>query len=68
MCASISILKQLCLMTDKDLVLEIQIARREERSYSKDKSNYGYLEPSYKVFVFSSDGVLKDAGKNHQLG
>jgi hypothetical protein len=68
MCASTAILKQLCLMTDKDLVLEIQIARREERGYSKEEGNYGYLEPSYKVFVFSSDGVLKDAGKSHQLG
>jgi hypothetical protein len=68
MCASTAVLKQLCLITDKDLFFEIQIARREERSYSKDESDYGYLEPSYKLFVFSSDGILKDAGKSHQVG
>ncbi len=67
-CASIALLKQLCIMTDKDLIIEVQIARREERSYSKNESNYSYVEPSFKVFVFSSDGMLKDAGKSHQLG
>jgi hypothetical protein len=55
-------------MTEKDLIIEVQIARREERSYSKDERNYSYIEPSFKVFVFSSEGMLKDAGKSHQLG
>ena len=68
MCASTALLKQLCIMTDKDLIIEVQIARREERSYSKDESNYGYLEPSFKVFILSSDGMLKDARENYQIG
>jgi hypothetical protein len=67
-CASIALLKQLCIMAEKDLIIEVQIARREERSYSKHENNYSYIEPSFKVFVLSPEGTLKDAGKSHQLG
>jgi len=65
LCASIKLLKQLCVTTGKDLIIEVQISRREE--HSRD-SAYGYLEPSHKVFIFSSDGVLKDGPTSHQLG
>ncbi len=65
LCASIKLLKQLCVAVEKDLIIEVQISRREE--HSRD-SAYGYLEPSHKVFIFSSDGVLKDGPTSYQLG
>jgi hypothetical protein len=68
LCASITLLKQLCAVTNKDLIIEVQIARRQDKRYSTNEFNYGYLDPSHKVFVFSSDGVLKDAGKSYQVG
>jgi hypothetical protein len=65
LCASIKLLKQLCVTTEKDLIIEVQISRREE--HSRD-SAHGYLEPSHKVFIFSSDGVLKNGPASYQLG
>jgi hypothetical protein len=65
LCASIKLLKQLCATTGKDLIILVEISRREE--HSRD-SAYENLEPSHKVFIFSSNGVLKDGPASHQLG
>jgi hypothetical protein len=67
-CASMALLKEVCRLTDKYLIVEVQINRRQEHSKWKDESGYGYLDPSHKVFLFSSDGILEDARKSHQLG
>lgn len=67
--ASLELLKELCAKTGKSLVLTVHISRHEQHHRrSPDEQNYGYIQPSHKIFIFSSNGTLEDAGKNYQLG
>ena len=67
--ASAQLLKELCAKTGKSLILTVHIRRHEQRRYrSPDEQDFGYIPPSHKIFIFSSNGTLEDAGKNHQLG
>jgi hypothetical protein len=66
--ASADLLKMLCKRTQKDLVLEVSIKRRLNRTYSSGiKDDMGPVPPSRKIFVLSSNGVLRDKDKKYQV-
>jgi len=67
--ASRELLKEICTKTGKSLIFSVQIRRYEQRRYrAKDEEDLGYIQPSHKIFIFSSNGKLEDARKNYQLG
>ena len=69
MSASIALLKRLCASLNKNLVFEVQITREKDRWYrSSVDEAYRYVIPSHKIFLFSSDGVLRDARESHRIG
>lgn len=68
MVACTKLLRKACALLQLDLVLCVKIRRDRERSYRSDRENYGYLESSHKVFIFSANGILSDATKDYQLG
>jgi hypothetical protein len=69
LCASVDLLKELCTKTRKSLVFTVHIRRhKQERYRAPDEERLGYIQPSHKIFIFSANGKLEDAGKNYQLG
>ena len=67
--ASVELLKELCAKTGKSLILAIHIRRHEQRQYrAPGEESLGYMQPSHKILIFSSNGKLEDAGRNYQLG
>jgi hypothetical protein len=65
----VELLKELCVKTGKSLVFTVQIRRHEQRQHrAPGEESLGYIQPSHKIFIFSSNGKLEDAGKNYQLG
>jgi hypothetical protein len=69
MSASIDILKALCTKTGKEIIFLVKIERHESRRYnSANEDGFGYIPPSHKVFIFSSNGILRDTAKSHKLG
>ncbi|MNI60690.1 hypothetical protein D3C73_1159200 [compost metagenome] len=66
--ASISFLKQLCVLTECELIFEVQIKRElKYKSYSGDDAD-GYRAPENKIYIFSPDGKLRDTETYYQLG
>jgi len=69
MSASIELLKTVCAKTGKELIVEVQISRTQHRTYrSRDEQDWGYIPPSHKVFILSSNGILRDACESYKLG
>jgi hypothetical protein len=67
--ASVDMLKLLCNKTGKDLVFEVQIERKRHRGqYSSRSDDDIYSPPSHKIFIFSSNGYLRDTAKRHKVG
>jgi hypothetical protein len=68
-CASVNLLKELCSKAGKSLILSVHIRRHKQDRYrASDEESLGYIQPSHKIFIFSANGKLEDAGKNYQLG
>jgi hypothetical protein len=59
--ASLQFLKELCRSERKEMIIEVQIRRfyRESR-YSSRSNDSGYAPPKHKVFILSTEGVLRD--------
>jgi len=70
MSVSLDVLKQLCDKSGKDLILGVEINRRLHRDYRYRGSGDDdvYTIASHKIFLLSSDGLLRDARETHQLG
>jgi hypothetical protein len=64
--ASVDLLRALCERIHKSLLFEVRIRRRVERQYSPD-DEIGYVPPSRKIFVLSSDGMLRDKQQRYNL-
>ncbi|HVU39295.1 MAG TPA: hypothetical protein VHC95_13255 [Opitutales bacterium] len=69
-CANEDFLKRLCAAQNKHLIFEVQVRRSRHHSYYRGgaKDNSLDIPPSHKIFIFSSDGVLKDAEKSYNVG
>jgi len=66
--ASLEFLKKFCNTLKYELILKIEIQRREHRSYytrSGDESKY--KSPHFKIYIFSADGILRDTKTKYQL-
>lgn len=62
---SLELLKQMCRIEKKELVIEVQIRRFEKESrYSNSKNDSGYTPPRHKVFILSMEGRLRDERGN----
>lgn len=68
MTASLELLKQLCDKSGKDLIFSVEINRRLHRDYRYRGTDDVYAIASHKIFLLSSDGLIRDAKKIHQLG
>lgn len=69
MTVSLELLKQLCSKSGKDLIFSVEINRRLHRDYRYRSSDDDvYTIASHKIFLLSSDGLLRDARETHQLG
>jgi hypothetical protein len=61
MSASKVFLKKLCRAQKCDLIIEIEIERKFKRKlYSKNNDETRYNPPKRKIYIFSSDGGLRD--------
>ena len=70
MSVSLGLLKQLCTKSGKDIIFSVEINRRlhrDPRYRGRDEDDV-YTIASHKIFLLSSDGLLRDATKSHQLG
>lgn len=67
--ASLDFLTNACTRLGQDLIIEVQIERRHAyNSYrAKTDDEIQYPPPYSKVYLFSADGKLRDAGKSYQL-
>lgn len=63
--ASLSFLKQVCATFEYDLIFEVSIKRDISYKYDRNKK---YFEPKHKIFILSSDGKIRTADTNYQLG
>jgi hypothetical protein len=69
MSASLDLLKQLCTISEKDLIFCVEIDRKLHRHYRSQRGEDDVYTPrSFKVLIFSSNGILRDAEKSYQLG
>jgi len=67
--ASFSFLLDLCVKTNSELAIEVQIQRRLTNSnYSrKTDDEIGYQLPYNKIYILSQDGKLRDTRKNYHI-
>lgn len=66
--ASLSFLKNLCLIMECELIIEVQIDRHYKyKSYMENKNGTEYKPPLNKIYILSADGKLRDANTNYQL-
>jgi hypothetical protein len=67
-CASTDILKKLCIVFERDLIISVRIERQRHHSYrSGAKIDDTQIPPSHKIFIFSTKGVLQDANRSYKL-
>ncbi|HWQ91035.1 MAG TPA: hypothetical protein VN673_05135, partial [Clostridia bacterium] len=66
--ASCKLLRKLCALTGKELIIEVRISRSKHRDRHNREEDIGYIPASHKIFTLSSNGVLKDRDKSYQLG
>ena len=60
-CASLQLLVFLCKKTGKDIIFEVRIRRNlDDRHTSLSSSKIKRSDPSRKIFVFSSDGTVRE--------
>ncbi|MEE9337887.1 MAG: hypothetical protein V3U87_07380 [Methylococcaceae bacterium] len=67
--ASLSFLLDLCVKTNSELAIEVQIQRRFTNSnYSrKTDDEIGYQLPYNKIYILSRDGKLRDTRKSYRI-
>ena len=66
--ASLDLLKQLCRQSGQDLIFCVEIRRAVHHSVRTEDGAANYGPRSFKIFLFSHDGILQDAEQNHRLG
>lgn len=68
MSASLELLKRLCVISGKDLIFCVEINRQTQYAYRSTSREHQYTPNSYKIFLLSYNGILRDARESHQLG
>jgi hypothetical protein len=69
MSAAVDLLKLLCSRTGKDLIFQVKIERRQDRRHrSGSEDDLGYVPASHKIFILSSNGILRDTAKSYRIG
>lgn len=63
--ASLSLLKELCKMYDSYLIIDVNIIR--DISYKYRPNEHKYINPNHKNYIFTTNGQLKNTGKNINL-
>lgn len=67
--ASITFLKKLCMIMKCELIIEVQIRRRNKRkAYFGRAEQHEYKPPFNKIYILSADGKLRDEDKYYELG
>ena len=66
--ASLTFLQKLCFVLKRELIIKVEIERKLRRSYySRSDDEFKYTEPSYKLYLLSADGKLRDENTSYQL-
>ncbi len=63
--ASVLFLKSLCLTFDCELLIDLQVRRKIDRSYENDK--YESEKVKVKLYILTSDGELRSADENGRI-
>jgi len=63
--SSLQFLRNLCVITGKELIIEFQMNRRFKNNYGR--SDNGYQPPFSKIYIFSKDGELRDERTSYKL-
>ena len=66
--ASVEFLKEVCASLDADLILEVQISRKLDRTYSSYSDDSRKRDEETRIFLFSEDGELRDTEVLYQVG
>jgi hypothetical protein len=64
--ASLTFLKHLCQQQNSDLIFKMHVSRNlahRSRSYNSERNT-----DNFKIYLLSSDGTIRDANRNYQLG
>lgn len=65
--ASLDLLKRLCRATQKELLFEVRIEHKTHRRYSsRSGDNQISVPPSRRIFLLSTDGVLREMQRRHR--
>jgi hypothetical protein len=66
--ASLTFLRKLCAVLERELIIKVEIDRQLRRSYySRSDDEFKYTEPSCKLYLLSADGKLRDEKTSYQL-
>jgi len=66
--ASLTFLKNLCLILECELIFNVKINRRfKYKSYMRNEDETGYTPPYSKIYILSADGKLRDTETHYQL-
>lgn len=66
--ASVEFLKEVCAFLDANLILEVQITRKLDRTYSSRSDDSRKKDEETRIFLFSADGELRGTGARYQIG
>jgi len=66
--ASLTFLKNLCLILECELIFSVKINRRfKHKSYMRNEDETRYTPPYSKIYILSADGKLRDTETHYQL-
>jgi hypothetical protein len=66
--ASVDFLKEVCASLGANLILEVQISRNPDRTYSSRSDDSRKRDEETRIFLFSADGKLRDTETLYQVG
>jgi hypothetical protein len=66
--ASVDFLKEVCASLGANLILEVQISRNPDRTYSGRSDDSRKRDEETRIFLFSADGKLRDTETLYQVG
>lgn len=66
--ASLEFLKMFCKILKYELILKVEIERREHRSYyARSYDGNKYKPPHFKIYILSANGILRDTETKYKL-
>ena len=61
-------LTRLCSKLKKELLFSVEIDHLIHKYHGTRSDDFGYIPPSHKIFILSSNGKLRDLHQSHQIG